>query len=95
MVDIGKEDMSLVRNFESKGRHTDVIPDYLSERWMISVKKATDTLKKTTQKFLRSAVLPLARRYRVDKMFERKTLAGNWSTDTMDGRIKSLDVAAF
>ena len=48
------------------------------------------TLKNTTQRFLRSALLPLGRRYRADRMFERKTLTGKWSTDTMDGRVKSL-----
>ena len=50
-----------------------------------------NTLKKTTQRFLRSAVLPLVRKYRTDRMFSRKTLLGEWSTDTMDGRGKSLE----
>ena len=44
-----------------------------------------------TQRFLRSAILPLGKRYRADRMFARKTLAGNWSTDTVDGHCKSLD----
>ena len=34
--------------------------------------------------------MPLTCRYQADRMFFRKTLAGIWSTDTMDGRIKSL-----
>jgi len=58
---------------------------------VFSLKAATTTLRKTTQRFLRSAILPLSRRYRTDMMFERKTLQGQWSTDTMDGRCKSLD----
>ena len=49
------------------------------------------TLNKTTQKFLRSAILPLSRRYRTDRVFSRKTLQGDWSTDTMDARSKSLE----
>eukprot|EP00957_Ditylum_brightwellii_P058334 4422729-Ditylum_brightwellii.AAC.1 len=49
------------------------------------------TLRKTTQKFLRSDILPLARRYRMDQMLTRKTLQGQWATDTMDGKCKSLD----
>ena len=40
---------------------------------------------------MRSAILPLARRYRADRVFHRKTLKGVWSCDTMDGRVKSLD----
>ena len=53
--------------------------------------KAQATLKKTTQKYTRSAILPLARRHRADRVFSRKTLSGVWSTDTMDGRMRSLD----
>ena len=48
-------------------------------------------MKKTTQKFLRSALLPLSRRYRADRMYAKKTLIGKWSTDTVDGHTKSLD----
>jgi len=70
---------------------SDVSLQQLCERWGISLKAATTTLRKTTQRFLRSVILPLSRRYRTDMMFERKTLRGQWSTDTMDGRCKSLD----
>ena len=63
----------------------------MSERWFISISQAAKTLKSTTQNLLRSAVLPLSRRYRADRMFRRKTLDGQWSTDTLDGRCLSLD----
>jgi len=87
----GESDVKEIPTFQSKGRHTDTSPEDLSQRWHISVAQAAKTLQRTTQKFLRSAVLPLSRRYRSDRMFDHKTLAGRWSTDTMDGRIKSLD----
>ena len=90
-IDPGSSDVPLINTFQSSARHTDVSPQELSERWGISIATATNTLKKTTQKFLRSAVLPLSRRYRADRVFSRKTLSGDWSTDTMDGRVKSLD----
>ena len=77
--------------FHSKNRHSDVTPEDLSERWFISPAQAAMTLKKTTQKFMRSALLPLSRRYRADRMFYRKTLSGHWSTDTMDGKTKSIN----
>ena len=80
-----------VHTFQSINRHSDVSAQDISERWGISLAQAAKTLKATTQKFLRSATLPLSRRYRVDRMFHRKTLGGEWSTDTMDGRCKSLD----
>ena len=90
-VDPGKSDVPIPNSFTSSNRHSDVTPQDLSERWGISILAATKTLKKTTQQFLRSAVLPLARRYRTDRVFTRKTLLGDWSTDTMDGRCKTLD----
>ena len=37
-----------------------------------------------------SAVIPLARRYREDRMFEVKRLHGVMSTDTMDERCRSI-----
>ena len=90
-IDPGLTDVPTLSTFQSKGRHSDVSPQQLSERWGISLKAATATLRKTTQRFMRSAILPLSRRYRTDMMFERKTLRGQWSTYTMDGRGKSLD----
>jgi hypothetical protein len=35
--------------------------------------------------------MPSARRYRADRHFQTKRLDGKWATDTMDGRVKSLD----
>ena len=90
-IDSGATDIPTLHTFESSARHTDVSPEDLSERWGISLATAIKTLKSTTQKFLRSAILPLSRRYRTDRMFQRKTLAGDWSTDTMDGKFKSIE----
>ena len=75
--DLGKSDLPFMHAFQSSDRHTDVTTQYLSERWGISVLTVTKTLKKTTQKFLRSAVLPLSRRYRTDRVFSRKTFLGD------------------
>ena len=63
----------------------------LSERWFIGLKQATQTIKSTSQQLLRSAILPLARRYRADRMYERPRLRGVVYTDTMHGHFKSLD----
>ena len=90
-IDVGTTDVPILKSFQSSDRHTDVSPEDLSERWGISVATAIKTLAKTTQRFLRSAVLPLSRRYRVDRVFTRKTLKGQWSTDTMDGRCTSIE----
>ncbi len=90
-INSGTTDVTSLPTFQSTDRHSDVTALELSEHWGISVATASKTLKTTTQKFLCSAVLPLGRRYRTDRVFTRKTLSGDWSTDTMDGRCKSLD----
>ena len=54
--------------FQRKCRHSSVTPEALSERWFIGLKKAKDTIKNTTQRILRSALLPPAWRYRADWM---------------------------
>ena len=35
--------------------------------------------------------MPMGRRYRADRVFERPLMCGDFYTDTMDGRVKSLD----
>ena len=77
--------------FQSKSRHSSVSPQDLSERWFIGLKKAKDTIKNTTQQILGSALLPLARRYQADRMYERPWIRGMVYTDTMDGQHKSLN----
>ena len=90
-VSEGKSDITLPRTFQTKGRHSDVSPQDLSERWGISVAQAALTLKATTQKYMRSALMPLSRRYRVDRYFQKKTFKAHVYTDTMDARVKSID----
>ena len=85
------EELPSAPTFQSKGRHSSVSPQDLSERWFIGLKKAKDTIKNTTQRILRSALLPLARRYRADRMYERPRIRSTIYTDTMDGQHKSLD----
>ena len=52
--------------------------------------QAALTLRATTRKLVRSALMPLARRYRVDRMFQPNRLQGTFATDTMDMRCKSI-----
>ena len=65
-IDPGKSDVTITQTFQSSDRHSDVKAQDLSERWGISISTAANTLKKTTQKSLYIAVLPLSRRYRTD-----------------------------
>ena len=72
------------KTFLLADRHSRTTPEELSKNWGISVAQAALTLKATTRNLVRSAIMPLARRYRVDQMFEVNRLRCTMSTDTMD-----------
>ena len=77
--------------FVSQKRHSQVSPEQLSERWNIGLSQARKTLQVTTQKGVRSAILPLSRRYRTDRMYNQRKLRGQkFYTDTLFGKSKSL-----
>jgi Reverse transcriptase (RNA-dependent DNA polymerase) len=89
------QDVPLRRTFVSNERHPEITANELSERWGIGLTQAQNTIRITTQKGTRSAILPLSRRYRADRVFEKPLLRGDYYTDTMDGRCKSLDGNKF
>ena len=94
---VSQVDVPRIRTFVSNKRHSAVSAEELSERWHIGLKQANDTLSVTTQKFTRSAVLPLSRRYRSDRNFYRRHLNHDFSADLYLGRHKSINgnVAAY
>ena len=55
-------------------RHKNTTAEDLSKIWSISVAQAALTLKATTQRLKRSALMPLSKRYRADIMFGVKRL---------------------
>ena len=63
-------DTGLPRIFLSSKWHSSTTLEYLSKRWGLSLAQATLTLKATTQKLVRSAVMPLTRRYRADHIID-------------------------
>ena len=79
------------KTFVSKQRHPAINSEQLSERWSIGSNQAKQTLRVTTQRGARSAILPLSRRYRTDRMYNQKKLRNQkFYTDTLFGRCKSL-----
>jgi hypothetical protein len=79
------------RTFISKDRHSAVTPEQLSERWNIGLAQSKQTLRVTTQRGVRSAILPLSRRYRTDRMYHQRKLRGQrFYTDTLIGKYKSV-----
>jgi hypothetical protein len=77
------------KTFLSKQRHSIVTPEEISDRWQIGLKQAKETLDATTQKYVRSALLPLSRRYRSDRHFYRNHLNHEFAADLYFGRVKS------
>jgi hypothetical protein len=78
------------RTFVSEERHAKVTAEAVAEKFGISIPRAQRTLRVTTQRGVRSAILPIARRYRADRMFSVKRLQGKFATDTAYGKVKSL-----
>lgn len=81
------EDMMKKRYiFISNDQHSSVTPENLNDRWCISVAQVSLTLKATTRLLVRSALVPLARHYQVDHMFQVYRIQGNMATGTIDTR---------
>ena len=68
-----------------------VTTEDISNRWFIGLAQGSKTIKHTTQHILWSAVLPLAHRYKVNRMYEQPQLKCTIYTNAMNGCHKSLD----
>eukprot|EP00980_Cylindrotheca_fusiformis_P019419 scaffold6690_cov88-Cylindrotheca_fusiformis.AAC.1 len=64
--------------------------DLLADRFGIGPSRARATLGVTTQRGTRSAILPLARRYKADRYFNLKRLQGKFAMDTFYAKMRSL-----
>ena len=62
--------------FQSKGRHSTVSPEELSDWCQIGLKQARETISKTTQRFTCLAVMTLSRLYKAERVFQTKSLTG-------------------
>ena len=85
------DDIPARRTFISHSRHKKATAEILSELWCIGTKKAAATIDATTQHGTRSAILPLSRRYRADRVYSLKRLNARFATDTLYSVIKSLN----
>ena len=74
----------------SDKRHHGANPELLARKWGIGLQKAKETLACTTQLNIRSAILPLTRRYRTDLVSQRlRRLSCRFFTDTAFEKNKS------
>ena len=79
-----------MRTYVSNERHKKVTANSLSELFGISPQRAAQTVRATRQRGVRSAILPIGRRYRADRMYDTKRLNGKFATDTLYGATVSL-----
>ena len=83
------------RTFVSTDWHTKITKNILADHFGTGPLRARATLKGTLQNGRRSAILPLARRYKADRNFQVRRLAGKWATDTIYGPVKSLSQCMY
>ena len=68
---LDRVDVPSAQTFHAKERKMTITTADLSERWFIGLKQAKKTICATTQRLLRSAILPFVRRYHANRMYER------------------------
>ena len=84
------QDVTNKRTFESNRRHAKLSEYGLSERFGVWPKRAKATLKVSTQSGIHYAILTTYRRYWSDRYYEVKILCGNFDTNTLWSKVRSL-----
>ena len=80
-----------VGSINSNDRHSQIRPGELARKWNVGIQTAKDTLDVTTQHSVRTAVQPMTRRLRVDRLhLHRPLLRGTWFADTLITKVKSI-----
>ena len=85
------EDVPIRQTYTSTDRHGLSSIEVLADRFGIGLERARKTLRVTTQRGTRSALLPLSRRYKADRHYDVKQLRGKFATDTIYFKTKSLN----
>ena len=82
-----REEHELVRHT----RYSQISPELISHLFGVGIPKSKEMLQKNTQNGLCQAIHPLTRRYRVDHLDpHRNELAGKWTLDHLESRVKSI-----
>ena len=84
------KDVIMPRTFLYENRNFSTTAEDLKERWGLSIYLAALTLKATTLKLTRSAIVPPAQISRADRTFEVRRINGKMSTNTMDARCQLI-----
>ena len=79
------------RTFVSHARHLKASAELISDLWCIGLKRSQATLGATTKRLIISAILPLSRRYRADRVFSMRPLNARFAMETLFSDVKSLN----
>ena len=86
-----QRDIPSRRTLSVLNRHEKASAELLADRFGIGMKRVQCTLRVTTQRGVRSAILPnSSRQYHADRIFGTKQLRGKFATDTAYGKLKSI-----
>ena len=84
------DDIPTRQTYTSTERHVKMSAEVLANRFGIGLERAIQTLKATTQRVTRSALLPIIRRYLANRQFGVRRLNGKIATDTIWAKSKNL-----
>ena len=84
-------DIPASRTFMSNSRHLKAPAEIIADLWCIGIKKAKENLEETTQRDIRSDILPLSRRYRADRVYSLKIINARFATYNFFSYIKSIN----
>ena len=79
------------RKFVSHSQNLKSPAELISNLWCIVIKKSKATVEATIQQGAKSAILPLSRRYRSNRVYIFNRLNSWFSIDTLFSEIKSLN----
>ena len=77
------EDATSRRMYVFTELHEKATAKTLAKRFRIGPERVKATLQSTTQRVAISAILPIGRCYRADRIFDIKWLSGKFGTDTI------------
>ena len=75
----------------SHSQHLKALAKIVADLWCIGLKKAKENLEETTQRGISSAILPLSRRYRADRVYSLKIINARFVTYTFFSDIRSIN----
>ena len=95
LSELTRTDVPDRNTFVSTDRHSRTTANLIADRFGIGIQRARATMQVTRNRGTRSAILPLARRYRADRRYEVKRLNSKFATDALYADVRSIGGNCF